>query len=294
MRHVRLFFSFVFSLIFLGLTSCIHIEDVDQAPEEPLVLQTKYIGNLVVEGELFVIDGEILNKEAYEYLQSQTISLEQKKTDLETMEIAFQSLTLKKGGVLYTMGGALHLKAHRLLSEGGRIATFPPGQTAPPQKNGRGGGFVYLHVDQAEGELYISLRGENGGAGKPGAKPDIKLQGNDGVAVFGRCGEDAYVTQGERGKQGYPGESGMNGGDTGNFELMISDQEKFKYHLEKIPGQGGVGGAGGRGGEGGRTPNVCGMGRAPIPGPQGAPGPTGEAGQLGSLCLTSHGITSCS
>lgn len=280
-------------LSFLGLAACIHVEDIDQPPQEAPNLYATNIGNIIVDTEIYIFNGEILNKEAYEKLQSLPRPLTPDNEDKETVEIAFQSLTLKKGGVIYTMGERVRLKVHHLISEGGSIATFPKDQTAAPQENGRSGGFVYLHLDKAEGELFISLRGENGGIGKPGAEPDQSLRGKDGIAVFGRCGEDAYVTEGKKGLQGYPGGQGMNGGDSGNFELQISDQNKFKYRLEKVPGQGGIGGEGGRGGEGGITPNLCGMGRAPIEGDRGKRGVKGKDGGIGSLCLTSYGTTSC-
>lgn len=280
-------------LSFLGLASCIHVEDIDQPPQEVANLYANHIGNIIVDTELYIIDGEILNKEAYEQLHSLPRSLPHDNNEKETVEIAFQSLTLKKGGVIYTMGERVLLKVHHLMAEGGSIATFPKDHTAAPQENGRSGGFVYLHLDKAEGELLISLRGENGGVGSSGREPDQSMRGKDGIAIFARCGEDSYITEGQKGQQGHPGGQGMSGGDSGNFELQILDQNKFKYRLEKVPGQGGVGGDGGRGGEGGKTPNLCGMGRTPVEGDRGKRGPKGKDGRVGSFCLTSNGTTSC-
>ena len=280
-------------LAFLGCVSCIHVEDIDQPPEEPLQLFQRNIGNFIVDSELYVIRREILNKEAYQQRLSLPQPLPEDDLSSETIDLSFQSLTLRKNGVIYTMGENVRFKVHQLNAEGGRIATFPKDQVAAPQKDGRSGGFVYLHADIAQGDLYISLSGEKGGTGEPGKDPDLSLRGKDGIAVFGRCGEDAYVTVGTKGEPGFSGGAGKRGGDTGNFELNISDQTKFRYHLEKISGKGGDGGMGGRGGEGGHTPNLCGMGRKPVEGDRGIPGSPGADGGLGSLCLTSHGATTC-
>jgi hypothetical protein len=187
------------------------------------------------------------------------------------------------------MGGNARIHAASFDAEpGALIATFPEGQTANTMTAGHAGGALILDFKEALGVVAIEMRGENGGTGAPGMKPDEALAGKafplPGLGTFG-C---------DKGKKGYPGSVGYDGGNTGTLELHYASLENhFHAEVKRFVGAGGEGGAGG---DGGAPVQEC-LGRpdaAKNYGPQGDSGPSGAKGLEQPYCIfTSDGNSDC-
>lgn len=106
--------------------------------------------------------------------------------------------------------GELHV------SPGARIENFS--SRADIDKNGRHGGGLTLRAQSASGVLRISLRGEDGGLGRPGAATN-----------YG-------------GHPGCAGGDGRNGGNAGNLIAEFGSSQNFDLQVANEPSLAGTGG----------------------------------------------------
>jgi hypothetical protein len=223
----------------------------------------------------------------------------------------FKRIFFENDAILITNGESLQFIAEEIYFRRAVIQTFENGSTAPLGKEGRSGGVLDFQAKVISGDVFVELRGENGGQGFPGPAPDEKLKGADGfpgvspIAVtlsncpanHTFCGECRMVgttgTPGNRGDQGYPGGAGLRGGSSGELRWKADSAKDLNWQIQKFPGHGGIGGSGGLGGLGGKggvTPAVAFCPSVPdakdgAPGPLGVPGDYGNQGELQPACL---------
>jgi hypothetical protein len=226
----------------------------------------------------------------------------------------YYKIYFTKEAVLNLSGKTVKILAHEIYSEGGLIQTFPEGTTAGEGQNGRPGGLVEINVNKAVGLLTVELRGENGGRGLPGPKPDSRLKGpkgnkgidavmsgpppmvgvNDTPVNLGTCNsQPTNGGDGGKGSPGYQGGTGMRGGSSGKLVLRVKDSSEFDLKDSKFAGVGGLGGFGGEGGEGGDPGEAgnpssgaftnCTFARNGRPGLKGDNGPQGNTGPSGEI-----------
>ncbi len=223
----------------------------------------------------------------------------------KTKKILIQKLNLSNGTHLYLEDYSGLIQIDQLQSANGIIQTFPQGAKASNDVPGRPGGKVELLLNSAVGNLTIRMFGEAGGNGSPGAPPDEKIQGKAGQpgnpatyfepATINPSLKLAYCQtppgnghDGGRGRQGYPGNAGANGGDSGFAKVELlnhSDFEIQSFYKAGQKGFGGPGGAGGLGGIGGPAGSIAAKIMATItycePAAAGATGGTGDQGHPG-------------
>ena len=147
---------------------------------------------------------------------------------------------------IQTLEHSLIIIADDFLSNHSVIQNFKQGQEAEAQKDGRHGGTISILTNKASGNLKLVLNGENGGkvSRRRGLTSDEResLKGEDGKngreAIYKkfceietflilqnrRCRFECVLKQtrgedGKEGKQGFPGEDGRRGGNTGWYEL---------------------------------------------------------------------------
>jgi hypothetical protein len=235
------------------------------------------------------------------------------------LQLKVQRLFLSDKAKIITMGYTLQITAKNIIAQGGRIETFPEGQTAAVGIQGRSAGIIEISSDKATGDLEVLMRGESGGLGLSGA-PWPRPQVNARTA---KPGEVICIPQlstpvpsqtcfcaarpengidGPKGNKGYPGKPGAPGGDTGLFKLTLHNSTTaLNLNVLQFPGHGGAGGNGGPGQTGGQ-PSPAGIveGAAgygfrcgPVSngislgnGEPGDPGPIGPQGAINSYCLT--------
>jgi len=223
------------------------------------------------------------------------------------------------GSRLVTQGREVSIDVGEVISLGGTIENFAPGQTAGPGTDGRAGGSVTLIAQSATGQLLLHARGENGGvglAGKVGLRGGAGARGNDGICdvhsvwswLMDLLVPAAYAERdirdpmrrrqetfckvqtgdgnpGARGPAGENGGSGGRGGDSALFYVEIKVPQKFEvrpFVVSGIGGAGGPGGAGGIGGPGGAPGNRnCNECRAAGFGSNRPPGLNGATGSKG-------------
>lgn len=225
----------------------------------------------------------------------------------EQVILRYDRLVLKANSRLITQGLNVRFEVKELISEGAEILTFKPDQFAPLGENGRRGGNLEIIAEHATGSLDVVMQGEHGGKGSDGASPDESLRGSKGAegrrALYQTLGAPFYTSicterakngePGGQGLQGYPGQGGFKGGDSGTALVKVGNGESFKVRFEKRPGQGGGGGVGGEGGPGGYggepgIETMPGYNGPPVrnyavAGPQGAKGPQGNTGKSGPV-----------
>ena len=218
----------------------------------------------------------------------------------------------------------LTIIAEEFLSNHSIIRNFPAGQTAQKTREGRSGGSIFILSNKAGGHLKLILNGENGGRvskRKVITKEEKQeLLGSNGKngrsAVYKRlCDKQSFLfltnkkcwwecvlkptraENGGDGKQGFSGEEGKNGGDTGSFHLKAFDLSEFNLtEIKKTAGLGSEGGKGSFGGFGGKAGRngkdergLCSSNLSrPKRGSKGQRGLAGKAGKNGverSVCL---------
>lgn len=171
-------------------------------------------------------------------------------------ELDLDTLILNKSG-LSIREENLYLKAATIISENGKLMTFPPHAEAMPNKEGKSGGFLKVRVGKVIGELSVELRGENGGqqSNRPPKITDIPPTPD---YLHGRCVDNEENSgrkcEGKKGIKGYDGEigyPGLPGGNTGRLELIVKNLGNSVVNVNYFPGLGSAGGEGGEGGEGG-------------------------------------------
>lgn len=282
-------------MVFL-MIGCIEIKDRDQ--DESPAVQSYAQEEWMVVGEQVMWQGRLF---PIEDLKT-TSELKPLKTKMN-----LRKLTFTRGSVLYTMGADTEIEVEELISENGRIETFPEGARAGSGQNGRSGGHIYMRAERAQGSLTVILRGEGGGHGMNGKAPDDSLRGADGPDVTGGCNSigdrpprPVHVSSGHRGLKGYTGEKGGSGGNSGVLSMVLDDR-LLRVTVLREPGaggQGGVGGLGGLGGNPGRIKTHCDtVGKAKTPeelrGDSGDIGETGASGIVQEYCIASNRSTEC-
>lgn len=236
-------------------------------------------------------------------------------------------LFLRKGTRLRTLGRDFRIDVRAMISDDAVIESFPEGRTAALGLAGSHGGSLDLRAQIGTGSLLVLARGEDGGAGFPGARGGAGpagARGSDGVADYemdctllsfarlaigdhGHCFKNWYCKRdtgngapGGRGASGAGGGSGFAGGDSMSVTVDVADAKDLSLRYEKLPGLGGPGGPGGGGGPGGPggppgSRDSGGHCRAAQFGPTGPVGPQGPSGSSGSsgetrpVCLSLSG-----
>lgn len=297
----------------MGLGACVEVRDQDEGgtptPAAPVV-QVQHFPAMELSGEMYIYQGRILSLQEFQYeIYKAGGAVDRSVRDLE---FHFDSLTLAQGTRLFTLGNRVRIHAGVLESYGGRIETFPEGQTAEHGVPGRSGGYLVLKVKQALGSLSVTMRGEHGAPGSPGSAAGPELDGKPAKPVRVQCQKNGTFKgpDGESGKRGYPGSDGTDGGSSGLYEIYVDSLTQFEHVVQSYPGQGGVGGQGGPGGKGAAAPaltggvvvgsriediRVCGRERGSdgADGDRGIDGRPGRTGTRDRRCLTSSGQTTC-
>lgn len=228
---------------------------------------------------------------------------------------------------LRTNGFDVEIQTSELISKKGIIETFPEGQKANLNIDGRNGGNLIINATSAHGSLKVFMRGEHGGDGAKG--PAFSDRAASGAAA----GEGSYFCEcvgmhcdgplvlstkiqartcycevsggnagnGANGVQGRKGLPARKGGSSGNLKINIRDGSGFLVETYKsigLAGQPGEGGDGQLGGLGGTSSGAKCSGK---PGGGGATGPKGDVGdksqdgELQTICLyiASEGKNDC-
>lgn len=306
MQSPKLFLT-ILSLSLL-CNACVEIRDNKKEETPPLKIQEEVRDSLTISERMYFFNGKILNEQSY--FREQKELLEAKAQPVKELKLRLQTLRIEKEGVLIIGDNWLHIQTNELISNHGAIITFPEGQKASDERNGRNGGTLFLEAKiAAQGILNVILRGEDGGKGAPGDKPGPELNGKDNnqsgepgtqhpgvICKYGKAGGP-----GEEGKQGHQGKTGMNGGDTGTMQIKIGEDKGLMISVEKIPGAYGEGGQGGQGGQGGLNGprgfsacdiNIGARSRAEK-GKEGPPGDHGQAGKTQEFCQIIGDKRSC-
>jgi len=233
---------------------------------------------------------------------------------------SYTHLVFEEDSILITEDNDLHLNLIELVSDNGSIVTFRENSLAENNFAGLNGGKIKIFTKKAIGNLHVILQGQNAGErtdepaplgkkyqGKKGARghsakvecfdpPDLRMLKHS-MSFRGFCHCVRNAGNGGRGGQGAKGTrgfKGLQGGDTGSFEINISDGENFEITYSRFEGLGGsgsiggIGGPGGQGGNPGKNQNGCKKGkRGPtgLQGERGVRGPRGDNGNLGKICL---------
>jgi hypothetical protein len=288
-----------------NLPACLEIKDQDEEPKA-VVAQVIEGGDLKIEEPLYLIEGEFLR-------ESETPNTEKSQSPPRDYEYRFSNLEIGPKGVLYTLGNNVRIHVENFTVFGGVIASFPENQKSI-HGDGRSGGHLMLWAQNAEGNLKVIMRGEQGKQGDPGNPPDESLKGFPGPAGKSRevVGQDEGGTvltlpepgeQGYAGKKGFTGKQGKSGGNSGTLEFTAIQNKKLYLAVELLAGlsgMGGIGGAGGAGGDGGlggeyrtRDHKRAPSGPPGPPGPNGDPGIAGISGLVETACVTVAGVMEC-
>lgn len=268
-----------------------------------------------------------LNQETLNKLQ---LPLEEQNTIQWNVLRGYERVFFKNQAQISFLDKNLRIETKEIYFHNTILQTFPEGAKAPVGEEGRSGGRLFLKADKIQGEVRIEMRGEDGGDGKPGNPPDIKLKGNDGhhgsppmySLSTGPCPEmqvclGAYeiytcsttippAGRAENGLRGYRGGDGKKGGNTGRLEIITNDHQEMKLIFLTEVGRGGDPGVGGQGGAPG-NPGIawrpkgeargCGHPQDGHPGKTGGVGPSGEPGKPGRIetsCYPQDGKMICS
>lgn len=290
------------SLLLAHLPACIEVKDQDD--DANAFVQTIQGGDLVIEEPLYLIGGEFLREsEMRNYENSQNPA-----SVTSTYEYSFASLTLGPNGVLYTMGNKVSIRVQDLISRGGMIVSFPEGHRSS-HGDGLSGGSLKVWAHSAEGNLKITMRGENGRQGLPGDPPLESMKGpvgREGAPTAGGGSMLGIVVgqpgfPGGKGQKGFPGKAGFAGGNSGTFELTVLEDHPIYLSVEIFAGKGGpggFGGTGGAGGDGGLGGKIGGnkrlaTGPQGLIGDQGDNGSSGTSGLIETACVSMAGVMKC-
>lgn len=270
------------------------------------------------------IDAQVEGGKSYEYrLQgagTDEVSVVAIPKDLEfrggivvlTESIRASRLFLLQGTELVIEDRDITIEVDEIVSEDGTISTFPNGNQAPVNQNGRNGGRLTLSANSLTGTLKVKMDGEKGGKGLPGINGNPGQRGTQGYHAIFRCyGINNTITEcpaetvrarsqilscvrtpsdgsiGTPGSAGGNGGTGRNGGNRGHATVSIRTFNPQNLIVSASPGEGGPGGDAGRGGPGGEGGlpgyevfGVCPAQNGPQ-GPNGADGQPGIPGQPG-------------
>lgn len=207
--------------------------------------------------------------------------------------IAVHTLELDNGEIV-TNGASLTIEVVDLKSNGGRLVSFDPNNSASNGANALKVGKTTLIVHGSiSGQLKVDLAGQGGSNGDNGQPGAAGADGGAGANASSGVGCERGAERGRDGQPGHPGAAGSpggRGGDGGSLIVNARDPAAARSAIDfSAPGglggqggNGGPGGPGGRGGSGGGPRGFC-SGGAPngVSGPQGPTGPNGANGQTG-------------
>lgn len=303
------FVHLTFLLALINLTACVEIKDKNKPGPSgrsvSFVNLQKSSGVLLIDEPLYVYDGHILTEKAF--LEYQSKRKPEDKIYSKEAEFFFHEITLTRRGALYTLGNNVRIHAESVNSDSGLISTFPENLVATIANQGRAGGHLMLEIGHGHGLVIVVMRGETGGKGLDGAKPDASMKGQQGKTGPENTRECVTILgeSGQPGLKGHKGIKGAKGGNSGTLEISLYDDSELKIRSERYAGFGGKGGEGGDGGEGGGigapgliprncpppdffSPVKC-NGECPKLGPQGEKGDQGDQGEKGevqAICIS--------
>lgn len=205
------------------------------------------------------LDDSIVANYKGQLLKSFVVSGEKNWSHLMGSETEIDTLILENSSTLYSRDINVELKVKKLISNYGRIATFPFGfeDTTLDNDNGLSGGKIKIHATEAHGTIAFDLRGLNGGkqTNKPEKREPLPRDPN----LDGKCPSRIHEFElnpalctgkdGHKGLKGHAGFQGMKGGNSGSLNLTI-DTNFLQIAVQYYPGLGGQGGEGGEGGLG--------------------------------------------
>lgn len=205
------------------------------------------------------IDGERVDFFKDKLLKSYVISGEKNLVQYIGPRARIGTLLIEADAELTTNDVDVELEVKELISQGGKIMTFPERlvNTTIDDNDGLSGGKISIKARKAYGDLSVELRGLNGGKQtklKEQRQPkprDPKLNGT----CPSRVKEGHYNPKncvgknGHKGDKGYTGFKGRSGGNSGSFDIK-AEQSFLSLTVNYFPGLGGAGGEGGKGGLG--------------------------------------------
>ena len=228
---------------------------------------------------------------------------------------SFGALILAEGVSLETLGTNFDIQADQFISMKAKIASFIESKKASNNMDGRSGGVLNINASVAYGDLFIEMRGQDGGLvtnvpakieERPIVDPALFKGQNMIVEWVEYCQErddekfcqsakeaTTCPTSGKNGVTGFKGRkafNGRSGGNSGVANVNIGDGSYFDLDIKLIkgsgslPGQPGEGGLGSYGGEAGSyNPafiSQCGN-QIPAAGSEGKKGEDGDSGVMG-------------
>lgn len=203
---------------------------------------------------------------------------------------SIEALILDEDSVLQTDGNILSINMKQLISNKGKIVTYPASTDLKARDNepGLSGKMINISTIKAFGQISFELRGLDAGIQTkiPDARTEIP-HSDDSLngSRRARSKAEADGKRGYQGNQGHQGLPGYNGGETGFLVLRILDESDVKLNIKYFAGRGSDGGKGGLGGKGGPggvgSIFVVGAGRDGLIYSKGNPGARGSEGDIG-------------
>lgn len=237
---MKKFILICLALSTVALAACVEVRDPeeDQIVSAPPVIAAEpkeKKAELLIDEEMYVYQGQILTMDQIERL---TYKRKQNWTPTH-LTLIFGKIEITSRGKLYTMGNDVNLIVDEFASSRGQIETLPPGTKAALDKPGMNGGYLMLQIGRGEGQLFVTMRGQEGGNGSATANNRFYHDVRQGM-----CPRPFDISQ----LNGIQGKPGRQGGDSGSFQVKgeIKDLD-IRVHQE--PGRGGAGGAPGQPGE---------------------------------------------
>lgn len=271
------FTIFLAAFALTQITGCIEVRDKDKPENSTGVgvgTNSRHVEDFDLDEPAYLVNGQIMKEQEFRYALSDKNNAIW--NDPTSWTITAKHFHLGKKAILYTLGNNLTVKAESLVGDSGQIATFPEGMIRQG-RNGRNGGEILISATEASGTLSFVMRGEDGAAGLHGKDPDESKRGGYLPQIIGTKPVQMLQDVPTRGKPGYPGGDGFQGGNAGRVILQIPLTPNFKTYQECPGGKGGAYGEGGRGGDplpdktfGSIDPNLVGE-----TGPHGKPGSDG-------------------
>lgn len=197
---------------------------------------------------------------------------------VQNKKLKIATFFLDEGSAFFTEGHDLQIEITTLVSQHGKIESFPEADVSALAligQAGRHGGTLTVKTDLLVGDLEINLRGTNGGRGMEGnpvtERPEAGPRGTNSadhmtcrdrffsrkVKLFRRNPEDPFpretcrwecafnATAGGAGKKGFPannGLPGMPGGNSGTLQFIAMDVLNHSLKTSSTAGRGGDGG----------------------------------------------------
>lgn len=205
------------------------------------------------------LDGQTITTYKNKLLKSFVVSGDKSWSYLLGSETEIDTLVFENSSSLISQGINVDLKVKKLISNHGRIVTFPFGSEDTTLDNhvGLSGGKIKFFASEAYGTLAFDLRGLNGGkqtkipSTREPLPRDLNLDGKCKGSIREKDYNDpkCFGKNGHKGLQGHTGFAGLKGGDSGSLELTI-EENFLEFAVHYYPGLGSNGGEGGEGGLG--------------------------------------------